>query len=139
MLKPSRAILSPLLVAAALLFALPTLAQESPSACAASPKLVGQCFTVHGRLLTCNGFPGTTIWIVGSKRILGVTDAMGNVGAGSGRVLPGNLEEQMFGSTPCSKAAFGDYTVCPLAPDEPGVMRLVCVDRAARIRFTNDW
>ena len=125
-----------LLLAALLLVALPARAQE-PSACAASPNLVGKCFTVHGRLTTCTGVPNARIWIVGTKRILGVADAKDDV-AGDG-LLPGALEDEMFGSAPCSKAAFGDYTVCPLEPDRPGVMRHVCVDKAVRIRITEDW
>lgn len=115
---------------------LPARAEQPPS-CAASPKRVGACFAVHGRLTTCTGVPNARIWITGTKRILGVADATGNV-AGD-RLLPGRLEEEMFGSAPCSKAAFADYTVCPLTPDRPGVMRRVCIDKAARIRITEDW
>src|SRR4051812_29746175 len=113
MLKPSAVILASLLTAAALLATLPARAEE-PSACASSPKLVGQCFTVHGRLRACTGIPNAQIWVIGTKRILGVADAHDDVAGDA--LLPKWLEEEMFGGTPCSKAAFGDYTVCPLEP-----------------------
>jgi hypothetical protein len=125
-----------LLIAATFLLSLAARAQEPPS-CAGSPALVGQCITLRGRLLTCNGAPSATIWIVGTKRILGVADAKGDV-AGE-RLLPGRLDDEMFGAAPCSKAAFGDYTVCPLTPSRPGIMQRVCIDSAAKLRIRDDW
>ena len=133
---PACAILSALLVIAALLFDLPAAVAEPQQSCAASPRLVGQCFTVHGRLTACTSVPSARIWIVGSKRILGVADAKGDV-AGT-PLLPGSLEDEMFSGPPCSKAAFGDYTVCPLTPSRPRVMQQVCIDSAARLRI-QDW
>jgi hypothetical protein len=130
-------ILSSLVVVAAVVLALPACAAEPAPSCAASPKLVGQCFTVHGRLTACTGVPNARIWIVGTKRILGVADAKGDVAATP--LLPGSLEDEMFSGAPCSKAAFGDYTVCPLTRSRPGVMQRVCVDGAARLRITEDW
>ena len=110
-----------------LVSALPAQAGE----CAASPLLTGACFTVHGRLTTCTGIPNATLWVVGTKRILGVVDGKGRPN-GDG-LLPPALGQEMFASTPCAKAAFGDFTVCPLAPDVPGVMRRVCVVAATRL------
>jgi hypothetical protein len=130
-------ILSTFLAAAALMVALPARAAEPAQSCATSPKLIGQCFTVHGRLTACTGIPNARIWIVGTKRILGVADVKGDV-AGE-PLLPGRLDDEMFQATPCSKAAFGDFTVCPLTPSRAGVMQRVCVDRAARLRITEDW
>ena len=114
-------------LALGLLAALPAQAED----CAASPLRTGACFTVHARLTTCAGIPNATLWIVGTKRILGVADVRGRPN-GDG-LLPPALEREMFSSTPCSKAAFGDFTVCPLTPDEPGIMRRVCVVAATRL------
>ena len=80
--------------------------------------------------------PNATIWIVGTNRILGVVDVNGHP-AGE-RLLPGPLDDAMFSATPCSKAAFGEFTVCPLAPDRPGVMRRVCVTSATKV-VIKDW
>ncbi len=105
--------------------------EDPAQACTASPLLVGACFTVHGRLTACTGIPNATIWIVGTKRILGVVDATGK--PGGDRLLPGRLDTAMFTATPCSKAAFGDFTVCPLTAERPGVMQRVCVAGAAKL------
>jgi hypothetical protein len=104
--------------------------------CRASPALAGGCFTVHARLTACTGIPNARLWIVGTKRILGVVDPRGSPAGAP--LLPAALEEAMFSATPCSKAAWGDFTVCPLTPDRPGHMREVCVAEAARVVIT-DW
>lgn len=118
-------------LAAALLVALPAAAQDRNEACADSTLLVGECRTVRGRLTACNGVPNARIWIVGTQRIVGVVDAAGK--PAGGQLLPGRLGEEMFNATPCSKAAFGDYTVCPITPSRPGVMQRVCVSAASRV------
>ena len=111
-------------------------ARAEGEACRASPRLAGECFTVRARLTTCTGIPNARLWIVGTKRILGVTDSRGN--PGGGKLLPRRLEATMFEATPCSKAAWGEFTVCPLDPDRPGVMRRVCVAEARRLTI-KDW
>jgi hypothetical protein len=116
---------------AALIVAGPTVAGETAPGCAASTRLTGPCFAVHGRLTACTGIPNARIWVIGTQRILGVVDASGNP-AGV-KLLPGSLDDKMFSSPPCSLAAFGDYTVCPLTVDRPGAMRSVCVARAANL------
>ena len=110
---------------------MPSPGRAEESGCAASLSRVGGCFTVHGRLTTCTGVPNATIWIVGTRRILGVVDAKGSP-AGD-HLLPEWLDATMVSATPCSKAAFGDFTVCPLSPDRPGVMREVCVTNATKV------
>jgi hypothetical protein len=128
------------LVAAALagllLAALPATAYAQAPACAASPLRVGDCFTVHGRLTACTSIPNARIWIIGTKRILGVEDANANPAGES--LLPGILAKEMFTLPPCAKAAFGDFTVCPLTPSHPGVMQRVCVASATNIMI-RDW
>ena len=109
-------------------------ADELP-ACASSPNLVGACFKVRGRLTSCTGVPNVRIWVVGTKRILGVADATGNVAGDD--LMPQSLDSRF--TAPCDKAAFGDFTVCPLEKDEPGVMRRVCVAKAEHVRFQDDW
>lgn len=112
----------------ALLVAVPAAAAERAGGCAASGLLAGPCFIVHGRLTVCNGAPSARIWVIGTPRVLGITDAAGNpVG---NELLPGRLLPRMLSRPPCSEAAFGDFTVCPLSPERPGVMRRVCVAAA---------
>ena len=109
-------------------------ADELP-ACASSPEVTGACFKVRGRLTSCSGVPNVRIWIVGTKRILGVADPTGNV-AGD-RLMPKSLDRAF--TAPCDKAAFGDFTVCPLEKDRPGVMRRVCIAKTERVRLQDDW
>jgi hypothetical protein len=118
------------------LLLLPLPGRAEDTACAASPSRVGECFTVHGRLTACGGSPAARIWIVGTQRILGVVAANGHP-AGDNQ-LPEWLEAEMFAATPCSKAAFGDFTVCPLTSDRPGVMRSVCVTSAEKV-IIKEW
>ena len=114
-----------------LFLAAPVVADEEGSNCARTPLRAGECFTVHGRLTTCTGIPNARIWIIGTKRILGVMDAKGH--PNGDHLLPQGLEDEMFSATPCSKAAYGDFTVCPLTPSQPGLMQEVCVVSAAKV------
>jgi len=81
---------------------------------------------------------GVTVTIRDGATVLGtaVADAAGNV-AGEA-LLPGGLEEALLSATPCSKAAFGRFTVCPLTPSRPGAMQTVCVSGADQI-VVKDW
>lgn len=88
----------------------------------------GPGFQVHGRLSLYNGNPGVRIWVVGTKRILGVAESPPEVS-----LMPAKLgelvQDQVF--------VFGDFTVVPLTKDEPGVMRMVRVIRAERLVITD--
>ncbi|BAE49031.1 hypothetical protein [Paramagnetospirillum magneticum] len=106
------------------------------TACADSPMRVGECFTVHGRLTTCGGVPTARIWVVGTKRVLGVVAA--NSHPAGDHILPPSLDRAMASEIPCSRAAYGDFAVCPLSPDQPGVMRRVCLTDARKLVF-RDW
>ncbi len=118
------------------LFSIPTNAGAQSPACAASNLLVGECFTVHGRMTSCTSVPNVRIWIVGTRRVLGVADAKGDV-AGD-EVLTGKLDQEMFTLPPCTKAAWGDFTVCPLTLSRPGVMQRVCIAEATKLIF-KEW
>lgn len=115
----------------------PAIAAESLNDCAVSSLLAGPCTTFHGRLTLCTGIPNARIWVIGTKRILGVTDTNGNP-AGEA-LLPAWIDDKLTSVPPCSRAAFGDFTVCPLTADRAGAMQKVCVVEAARIRFQDDW
>jgi hypothetical protein len=125
------------LTLAGALLALGTGARAEPPSCTESPKRVGACFTVHGRVTSCTAVPSVRIWIVGTQRVLGVEDATGNPGGDP--LLPDTLQRTMLSGAPCTKAAFGDLTVCPLTPQHPGVMQRVCVVSAKKIVVHEDW
>jgi hypothetical protein len=100
-----------------------SVAMASPNSgtCATDKRLSGPCFMIRGRLSLSNGNPSVRIWVVGTSRILGVSE---------GRFPPEDYSglPQQLGSLKWDINYFGDYTVCPFESDTPGVMRLVCVD-----------
>jgi hypothetical protein len=81
--------------------------------CKDNPKLTGACYTAHGRLRFYNGAPSARIWLWSEKRMLGVHDDK----------LPENLVPYADMNTEIT----GDYSVCPITPQKPHVMQMVCV------------
>ena len=49
-------------------------AGEKPRSCKAHPALIGDCFTIHGRMRYYNGAPTVRILRVGTNRVLGVSE-----------------------------------------------------------------
>lgn len=100
--------------------------------CKAQPQLAGVCFEIRGRMAIYNGNPSLRIWHVGTKRLLGLSKHRGSIN--EDYYVPKELLEQLsFG-----KAMYADFTICPLTDDEPGVMRLACVESAEDISI-RDW
>jgi len=90
---------------------------------AAAVTVVGECRDVHGRLEATNGNPSLRIWVVGTKRILGVA---GDEGA---ELLPSSLRELIsFEAT-----LYGDFRVCPVTLPKPAAMQLVCIKAGRRL------
>jgi hypothetical protein len=85
------------------------------------------CFKHHGRLSSQNGI-AQMIWVVGTKRILRVQDTD----------LPSVLNQYLELTSPNHSYIYGDFTLCPLAPDKPGHMRPVCVNGAEKLVVQND-
>ena len=74
-----------------------------------------------------NGTPTVRIWPVGTKRILGISDYKFYVEGYEN--IPKELLEQLT----WENAMYADFIVCPFADDKPGVMRLICVEKAENI------
>jgi len=92
-------------------------------ACQSDPDLIGECFTVRGRLSAWNGNPTFRIWRIGTKRIMGLAESMF---PSDQVVLPGSLDGRMaFGVE-----AYGDFLVCPITIDTPDRMQMVCIESA---------
>jgi len=86
---------------------------------------IGVAFRVHGRLwIQPNGTPNWRIWVVGSKRILGVPE---------NAHIPIGLRQ----SLPLDHFLFADFVVKPLTIDEPGVMRMVEIESAENSVITD--
>ncbi len=102
------------------------------NSCKAHPQLSGACFEIRGRMAIYNGNPSLRIWPVGTKRLLALSERRGSMNEDYN--VPKELLEQLsFG-----KAMYADFTICPFTDDEPGVMRLACVESAEDISI-RDW
>jgi hypothetical protein len=75
-----------------------------------------------------NGAPSLRIWPLGSKRLLGISDARFLLPDYEN--IPADVLAQL---APADAQMFADFVVCPFTQDLPGVMRLVCVDSAKNI------
>jgi hypothetical protein len=113
-------------------------AWDKTSACFKLPEqspIVGKCFVVHGRArLSGEGAACTGIWRIGTKRIMHVCDK-----------LPENAEQLLNSGYPEHKMdwifgnnVFGDFLVCPLAPEKPGVAQQICLARADHLKLVHD-
>jgi hypothetical protein len=81
-------------------------------------------FVIHGRLSAYNGTPSLRIWIVGSKRILGVSAPEGREEEAMPKALLDIFED---GDGWFTRDFYGAFTVEPLEPDQKGHMRPVRV------------
>jgi len=102
-----------------------------PPLCRAHPERVGACRTVHGRLFVANGTPSTRIWVVGTRRILGVREYYGPDG-GEVVAVPAGVRRAL-GSNPFLTQVYGDFEICPLSRQRRGWMQSVCVASARRL------
>lgn len=122
-----------LLVAIAAITTLLAAAAPGKTPCEASPKIVGKCFRVHGRLNIWQGNPTFRIWRVGTHRIFGVNTA-GNDDDESADVLPAEVRSAMpIGPDAELNNVYGDYLVCPFSRSRPGWMQYVCIAKASHV------
>ncbi len=87
---------------------------ESPS-CRKDSRVVAACFQVHGRLSNWNGNPTQRIWIIGTKRMLGLRVDTS---------LPQALEDKLGNF---DDEVYGDFEFCPFTPQKSGVMQVGCL------------
>ena len=92
--------------------------------CKADKRVVAACFKVHGRLSNWNGNPTRRIWIIGTKRILGVREDTH---------FPKALKDKRGDF---DDVATGDFEVCPLTRQQQGVMQMVCVAAVSDIKMS---
>ena len=98
---------------------------------AAPPHTSPTCRTVHGRMALWNGTPTVRIWVVGTRRILGVAQQDEAFDR-----LPASVRKLWDGKNPdadWSTVIYGDFKVCALAPGRPGRMQEVEVMDARRL------
>lgn len=101
-------------------------AAPDPPKCRGNRKLVGSCFTIHGRMREANGARPIRIWRIGTDRVLGAWEPSDDPDVAS---LPKGLEKILDED----HQIFADFIVCPLTKERDGEMQTVCVESATRI------
>lgn len=99
--------------------------------CKGNPQLVGDCSSVRGRVRFYNGNPSYRIWIIGTKRLLGLYEHWGPGNSPEWPIVPENLSNLM---NPYDDV-FGNFVVCPFTKHTPGWMQTVCVESASNLVF----
>lgn len=95
------------------------------------PQNVAECYWTHGRITIGNGNPSYRMWKIGTKRPLGIYSGPSVY---HGRPSPDNEHPEFPTNIDKNWAPgvgaplYGDFEVCPLAPEHPGTMRPVCVE-----------
>ena len=95
--------------------------------CKANPKVIGACYTVHGRLSPGADTVTVRLWPVETKRILGVIGGP-TLDDASFPIWPQNLSFE-YGD----EDIYGDFEVCPFTPERKGVMQFVCIESASHV------
>jgi hypothetical protein len=93
-------------------------ASLAPSLVSAEP-----CRTVHGRMSLANGTPSVRIWVIGTRRILGVVqpnERFDDLPANVRAIWSRGGDEVMWATD-----LYGDFRVCPVTPSRPGRMQMV--------------
>ena len=99
---------------------------EAPT-CTQNTQLVGQCFTVRGRLsVHANMRP--YLWPIGTHRLLGIASLEGTT------IMPNEIE-RIFASPPFDRQLFADFEVCPFTLPRPGTMQMVCIAAARNLKI----
>jgi hypothetical protein len=89
----------------------------------------GPCRTVHGRMDLWNGAPSVRIWVIGTRRVLGVEQASESLDD-----LPPAVRRIWTGrDADWSTSIYGDFEVCTLTPERAGHMQRVRLIAARRL------
>jgi hypothetical protein len=99
---------------------------HSDKGCQNNPEVIGQCFTVHGRISVYNGTPGVRIWQIGTDHLLGVLPS-------EDEIMPASVKTELGANT----QIYGDYLVCPFTREQKGCMHMVCIESASNLRVEN--
>lgn len=98
--------------------------ESENSACKKDKRVVGECFTIRGRLSEWNGNPTGRIWIIGTRRVLGIREDT---------ELPLALSRKLGDF---DDVATGNFEVCPLTKEQAGHMQIVCVSSVSSIKMS---
>jgi hypothetical protein len=93
-------------------------------------RAVEGCETVRGRMQVTNGTPSVRIWLVGTKRMLGVREQDAQF-----ENLPAEVRKAWASKgPPWEHRLYGDFRVCALTSERPGWMQMVRVESGKNLR-----
>jgi hypothetical protein len=96
-------------------------------ACTQNTHLVGQCFTVQGRLsVHANMRPYLSP--IGTHRLLGIAGPDGAI------IMPPEIA-RIFASPPFDRQLVANFEVCPFTRPRPGTMQMVCIAAARNLKI----
>lgn len=95
-----------------------------------------ECYWTHGRITIGNGTPAYRLWKIGTKRLLGIYSGPSTYHDplsldNEDPDFPANVEK--IWTPRLGVPLYGDFEVCPLAPERAGFMRPVCVESAKNL------
>jgi hypothetical protein len=101
-----------------------------------TPQNASECYWTHGRIRIGNGTPAYRLWKIGTKRLLGIYSGPSTYNDSlsldnENPEFPANVEK--IWTPRVGAPLYGDFEVCPLAPERPGAMRPVCVESAKNL------
>jgi hypothetical protein len=110
--------ISPLMLMAVLMLAI-----QPPTISADEANQINR-FTVHGRLSIYNGNPSHRIWIIGTHRLLGVSESIDEVPS---------MPKELFPLLSSQREVYGDFVVETVTPYKQGSMQMVRIVSASKI------
>jgi len=80
------------------------------------------------------GTPAHRIWVVGTKRVLGIT-ASASADDAEAPIAPHELLKTLnvAPQNPYGDFVFGDFEVCPFTTERKAEMQMVCVEKAEHL------
>jgi hypothetical protein len=101
-----------------------------------TPENAASCYWTPGRIRIGAGTPAYRLWKVGTKRLLGIYSGPSTYRDqlsldNENPEFPANVEK--IWTPRLGVPLYGDFEVCPLAPERPGAMRPVCVESAKNL------
>ena len=111
----------------------PRQAKSRKMACK-TPEVAASCYWAHGRLTFGNGNPTCRLWKIGTRRILGIYSGLGALRRNAENIEPPELPANVDGAFKTDLTrVYADFEICPLAPEQPGVMQAACIESAKNI------
>jgi hypothetical protein len=105
------------------------------SLCKGNAAVVGECFTVHGRMRFYDGTHNVRIWPTGTHRLIGVEYVPGSIDNPTEEHPDGVywMPIELSNTSTFGVEIYGDFDVCPLSKKRPGAMQFVCVESATHL------